>query len=320
MTRAAVALGSNLGDRRANLEFAVRGLASCGEVVGVSGLYETAPVGGPEQGPYLNAVAIVDTMLPAEQLLAGLHDIERRRGRTRTIHWGPRTLDLDLLLYGRESHATDDCVVPHPRMHERRFVVEPLLNVWPEAALPDGTRVSTLKASVADQDLTDLGVWWPPRPAAQGFVERGGWWVAAQFLLIGLVVVALGTGGPVLPGGSALRVGGAVVALAGLALGMLGLRHLGDRLTPFPEPLAGGEIIRAGVYAKARHPIYGGTVLGLAGMALFGASLYGLLAAMFAGVFFWMKAGREERRLLDRFPHYAEYRERTRARLVPWVL
>ncbi len=320
MTRAAVALGSNMGDRRANLEFAVRGLASCGEVVGVSDLYETAPVGGPEQGPYLNAVAIVDTTLPAEQLLAGLHDIERRRGRTRTIHWGPRTLDLDLLLYGRESHTSDSCMVPHPRMHERRFVVEPLLNVWPEAALPDGTRVSTFAATFADQDLSNLGAWWPPRQAGQGFRERGGWWVVAQLLLIGLVVAALGMGGPVIPGESALRVGGAVLALAGLALGILGLSHLGDRLTPFPEPLAGGEIIHAGVYATVRHPIYGGIVLGLVGIALFGASLYGLLLAMLAGVFFWMKAGREEMRLLERFPHYAEYRERTRARLVPWVL
>ena len=341
MTRAAIALGSNLGDRIGHLVHAVEALARLGAVVSVSNLYETAPVGGPEQDDYLNAVAIIETTLPAERLLLDLHTIEADRGRKRSVRWGPRTLDLDLLLYGTETIDSETCTVPHPRMVERRFVVEPLLDAWPEAALPDGSAVSSLMAAVADQDLTNVGSFWSATStsgsatstsgsatstsgsvvsASNGFGGRGGWWVVVQFMMIGLVVAALRLGGPTLPGGAALRVLGAAAAIAGVVQGALGLVQLGDRLTPFPEPLDGGGIIHGGVYSIVRHPIYGGIVMGLIGLSLVQESLLGLALSVAAGVFFWLKAGREEERLVKRFAHYVEYRAKTRARLVPWVL
>ena len=144
--------------------------------------------------------------------------------------------------------------------------------------------------------------------------------MVVQFMMIGLVVVALRLGGPTIPGGTALRVLGAVVVLAGVVQGALGLVQLGDRLTPFPEPLDGGGIIHGGIYSIVRHPIYGGIVMGLIGLSLVQESLLGLVLSVAAGVFFWLKAGREEERLVKRFAHYVEYRAETRARLVPWVL
>ncbi len=317
MTRAAIALGSNLGDRRANLESALTGLGSLMAIDSVSDLYRTAPIGGPGQDHFLNAVVIVETDLDAPALLAALHEIEDSAGRTRDVRWGPRTLDLDLLLYGREAHPYEDLMVPHPRMLERRFVLDPLLEVWPDAELPDGTPIAPFAAQVGDQDVERLGPW---GVSTNRFGERGGWWVVVQFVLIGLVVLASGMDGPVLPGGSFLRVVGVVLAAAGLVQASLGLLQLGDRLTPFPEPLDGGGIVHGGIYSIVRHPIYGGIVLGLVGVGSFRASVYGVLLAGIAGVFFWLKAGREEVRLTRRFPHYADYREETRARLVPWVV
>jgi 2-amino-4-hydroxy-6-hydroxymethyldihydropteridine diphosphokinase len=152
-TRAAIGLGSNLGDRAAHLDAARRGLADLGTVVAVSPIYETAPVGGPDQGPYLNAVVVLDTDLPARRLLEACLAIEGAAGRERRERWGPRTLDLDLLLYGSETIDEPGLVVPHPRMRERRFVLAPLLDVWPDAALPDGTQLAGLLAAVADQEV-----------------------------------------------------------------------------------------------------------------------------------------------------------------------
>lgn len=318
MIRAAIALGSNLGDRRANLDFALEQLASLGEVVSVSNLYETAPIGGPDQDPYLNAAVILETVLSAHRLLKALHGIENERGRRREIRWGPRTLDLDLLLFGSETHRGEDLVVPHPRMLERRFVIEPLLNAWPVAKLPDGKAVSAFAGSVADQELIDLGVWKPP--VRSGFKGRGGWWVVAQVIVIMGVVLAPESVGPSIPGGNLVKVIGAVLAGAGVIEATVGLLQLGDRLTPFPEPLDGGGIIRNGVFSLARHPIYGGIVLGITGLAVFRASFLSVGVALVASAFFWLKAGREEIRLLRRFSDYAEYQQETRARLIPWVL
>lgn len=320
MTRAAIALGSNLGERLDHLRFAIDAMAGLGKVLSVSGLYETAPVGGPEQDDYLNAVAVLETTLPPEQLLLALHEIEAQRGRERAIHWGARTLDLDLLLYGSTVVDSQICTIPHPRLAERRFVIEPLLDAWPDAQLPDGTPVTGLLAGVAGQDLTPLGPFWQSNGAPGGFQGKGGWWVVVQFVLIAAVVGGLSIGGPVLPGGTALRVAGAVLALVGLAQVSLGIIQLGDRLTPFPEPLDGGGIIHGGVYSIVRHPIYGGIVEGLIGISLFQESVFGLVLALVAGAFFWMKAGREEQRLARRFPHYDDYRADTGARLIPWVL
>lgn len=151
--RAAIALGSNLGDRRRHLDDAVAFLAGLGDVVAVSSYYETAPIGGPEQQDYLNAVAVVVTELPAGRLLEMMLEEERRHGRRRREKWGPRTLDLDLLLYGELVIDEPSLTVPHPRLTERRFVLEPLLEVWPDASLPDGPELASLLSEVADQDV-----------------------------------------------------------------------------------------------------------------------------------------------------------------------
>lgn len=153
MSLAAVGLGSNLRDRRANLAFAVESLDGLGEVLEVSSLYETAAVGGPPQGDYLNAVVLLMTDRSARGLLDGLLDIERTAGRTRRVRWGPRTLDLDLLLFGDETIDEPGLTVPHPRLGERRFVLEPLAEVWSGPSLPDGRVLGDLLAHVVDQEV-----------------------------------------------------------------------------------------------------------------------------------------------------------------------
>lgn len=156
MVRAAIGLGSNLGDRSRHIGDAVAALAESGSLVRVSSLYETAPLGGPKQGRYLNAVVVLDTTWSAQRLLARCLEIEKEQGRVRRDRWGPRTLDLDLLLYGTETIDIADLQVPHPRMTERRFVLEPMLEVWPDASLPDGTPVAAFSAAVADQKVRKL--------------------------------------------------------------------------------------------------------------------------------------------------------------------
>ena len=133
--KAYLGIGSNLGDRLANLQSAVYGLAAAGvAVVAVSRVYETEPVGGPEQPRYLNAVVAVDTELSARELLGIAQDLERAAERVRAERWGPRTLDVDLLLVGEEDVSEPDLEVPHPRMWERGFVMAPLGDVAPELA------------------------------------------------------------------------------------------------------------------------------------------------------------------------------------------
>ena len=129
MTRAAFGLGSNLGDRRAHLEAAVQGLAAAGQVVAVSSFFDTEPQGGPPQPRYLNAAVTVDTERTPLELLDLAQAIESRAGRERGVRWGARTLDVDLLLYGEETIREPGLVVPHPRLHERLFVLEPLSEI-----------------------------------------------------------------------------------------------------------------------------------------------------------------------------------------------
>lgn len=133
--RAFLALGSNLGDRRAFLAEAV---ASIPDLVAVSPVYETAPVGGPDaQGAYLNLVVELDTERTARELLELCGRLESAAGRVRLERWGPRTLDVDVLWVDGVSVDEPDLVVPHPRMLERRFVQVPLLDLAPDlAALP----------------------------------------------------------------------------------------------------------------------------------------------------------------------------------------
>ena len=147
MTIAWVGIGSNVGDRAAFCRDAV---AEVGDLEGVkvlatSGLYETSPIGGPPQRSFVNAVAKVETDLDAQTLLRSLKELEGRLGRSESdIRWGPRVIDLDLLLYGEEKISEPDIEVPHPRMAQRRFVLVPLLEIDPEVADPWGSRYADM--------------------------------------------------------------------------------------------------------------------------------------------------------------------------------
>jgi 2-amino-4-hydroxy-6-hydroxymethyldihydropteridine diphosphokinase len=134
--RAYLGIGSNLGDRLAALQAAVDGLGAAEgiTVVGVSLVYETTPIGGPEQDDFLNAVVAVDTALSARQLLDVAQHLERAARRVRKERWGPRTLDVDVLLVGTTEMHEPDLEVPHPRMWERGFVMVPLADLDPALA------------------------------------------------------------------------------------------------------------------------------------------------------------------------------------------
>jgi len=154
--RAFLGLGSNLGDRRAHLRRAVAGLP---DVVAVSPVYETEPVGGPAQGPYLNAVAELDTERSPRELLALARSLEERAGRVRAERSGPRTLDVDILVVGDLVVDDADLVVPHPRLWQRRFVVAPLADMAPEL-VPAGA-LEAAEGEVRRLAVTIAG----PRPA-----------------------------------------------------------------------------------------------------------------------------------------------------------
>jgi 2-amino-4-hydroxy-6-hydroxymethyldihydropteridine diphosphokinase len=132
--RAYLGLGSNLGDRSAHLQRALDGLARAPGIalVAISHVYATDPVGGPEQDEYLNAVVSIDTFLTARELLGVAKDLEQAAGRVRGERWGPRTLDVDVLIVGDEQVHTPDLEVPHPRLRERGFVQAPLADVAPD--------------------------------------------------------------------------------------------------------------------------------------------------------------------------------------------
>lgn len=154
MTRAFLGLGSNLGDRLERLQLAVDELArSAGiRVTAISRVYETAPVGGPPQDAYLNAVVAIDTTLDPHELLRKCQEIETRAERVRAEQWGPRTLDVDILLIDDVHLEDDDLTVPHPRMWERGFVLAPLRDVAPElvdaAATWEGVREAGVTLSL----------------------------------------------------------------------------------------------------------------------------------------------------------------------------
>lgn len=152
MAIAYIGIGSNLGDRRANVETALRRLGEepAIEVAAVSAVIQTAPLGGPPgQGDFLNAAATLATTLPPRALLERLQRIEADLGRTRTVRWGPRTIDLDLLLYEQRQIAEPGLTVPHPRMHRRRFVLAPLAEIAPDVVVPGtGKTVAELLEAV----------------------------------------------------------------------------------------------------------------------------------------------------------------------------
>lgn len=141
MTRAYVGVGANLGDREETIRAAVDALPG---VVAVSALRETEPVGVLDQPPFLNGAVALETELAPRELVDALLAIERELGRQRRERWGPRTIDLDLLLYADQKIDEPGLTVPHPRLHERRFALEPLLDLDPELSVPGHGRVIDL--------------------------------------------------------------------------------------------------------------------------------------------------------------------------------
>ncbi|MGZ5200303.1 MAG: 2-amino-4-hydroxy-6-hydroxymethyldihydropteridine diphosphokinase [Telluria sp.] len=153
-----IGIGANLGDARANVQDAIARLARLphSELRSASGSYRTAPIdsSGPD---YVNAVACLDTELSPHALLAGLQAIEQAHGRERPYRNAPRTLDLDLLLYGSEIVDTPTLTVPHPRMLERAFVLVPLLEIAPDVEVPGIGAAGARRAAVAEQSIERLG-------------------------------------------------------------------------------------------------------------------------------------------------------------------
>lgn len=147
MTRAFLGLGSNLGDRAGQLR---RAVAALDHVVGCSPVYETDPVGGPDQGPFLNLVVEVDSPLDARGLLGVCAELEAAAQRVRLERWGPRTLDVDVLWVDGEEVAEPDLEVPHPRMRQRRFVLQPLRDLAPDL-------VSSEEVEAADGEVRLAG-------------------------------------------------------------------------------------------------------------------------------------------------------------------
>ena len=154
--RAIVALGSNLGDRFEYLQKAVNEINSVEEIEisQISSVYETLPVGGPEQGNYLNAVISLVTELEADELLFKLLLIELNLGRQREIAWGPRTIDLDLIWFENQTINLDNLVLPHPRAHERCFVIKPWLEIEPDARIGN----TEIKEFLKDLDCSGVNL------------------------------------------------------------------------------------------------------------------------------------------------------------------
>ena len=163
MTRVVLSLGANLGDRSATLSTALAALAADGAVA-QSGLYETPPWGPVEQPPYLNAVVVVRGPRDARGWLERAHELEQAAGRTREVRWGPRTLDIDVVTVTEDDGTpvlSDDpqLTLPHPRAHERAFVLVPWDAVEPTAVLPGRGRVSELVAALDPADVAAVQRW-----------------------------------------------------------------------------------------------------------------------------------------------------------------
>ncbi len=166
--RAVLGLGANIGDARATLRAAIADLAGQRDVflIAVSGLWRTAAVGGPEQPDYCNAVVVADTTRDPRGLLDLAHELEAQAGRVRDVRWGPRTLDIDILAVEGITSADPELTLPHPRAHQRAFVLAPWAQLQPGADLEvagEPTRtIGQWAALVTDQSVTllDGGPWW----------------------------------------------------------------------------------------------------------------------------------------------------------------
>ena len=150
--RAVIALGANIDNPQENIDLAITLLREATDIQAVSSMYQSAPVGGPEQPDYINAVALAESELPAKDFLQMLHGIEKALGRERTVRWGPRTIDLDLIQYGSILSSSEELLLPHPRAHERRFVLEPWLEIDPDAHLLTHGRVEHLLSALLESE------------------------------------------------------------------------------------------------------------------------------------------------------------------------
>lgn len=316
MTRYAIGLGSNEGDRLANLRLGLEGLESLGSVSGISSLYETEPVGGPEQSPYLNAVVVLDSQLEPDALLSSLQEIEADAGRMRKVRWGPRTLDLDIVTSDGSRVQDDRLQIPHPRAREREFVLRPLAEIWQEADVGGEVTAAQSLRQLDDQGVDRLRRHW--RDDSDLWI---GWLLVSVqmvwFIGIGLAFAADGE----LPEGEVefTHIVGGLVAFIGIVLALSASRRLGPSLKAVPEPAEDFELIETGPFAMARHPIYGGIILFLTGTALFLDSIIGLFLTLGLAGFFILKSSYEERRLRARHAGYRGYRNRVRHRLVPFL-
>lgn len=156
MSHVAFSLGTNIGDRVAHLDYAIGRLRSTEGIseISVSQFYETEPVGGPEQDNYLNAVVTAESNLSPRELLDLCHDIEAARDRKREVRWGPRTLDVDLLVVGDVVSNDPELTIPHPRAHLRSFVLTPWATIDPQCEIPGHGRVADVSETVGSD-----GVW-----------------------------------------------------------------------------------------------------------------------------------------------------------------
>lgn len=156
MIRVYLALGSNLADPLHQVQSALNALAALPDttLVATSSLYRTPPYGPPDQPDFLNAAVALDTALAAETLLDHTQRIELEQGRVRKAHrWGPRTLDLDIMLFGEQTLSTPRLTVPHYDMHNRAFMLLPLLEIAPDLTLPNGTRIADLLATLDSNSI-----------------------------------------------------------------------------------------------------------------------------------------------------------------------
>ena len=316
MTRYAVALGSNLGDRLGHLRAAIEEIQRFSDSHMVSGLYETAPVGGPEQDPYLNAVVLLESDLSPLDLLQRLQAIERGHQRERTIHWGPRTLDLDIVAMEPGNVDTGQLTIPHPRAAKRRFVLEPLCDVWPDAVVGNGTRAAQARRQVANQEVDLLAESWVNSGPAPGR-----YWVGIQFIFFVAVGVGLVLDGELPESGSSWRaiVGGLLIVL-GVWAALSSSRELGVAFTAMPEPVPGAGLVESGLFSRVRHPIYSAVLAILFGASILLASPVGAAMSLSLAVFFWMKSSYEERQLRIAYPGYSAYRRRVTKRFIPFLV